>query len=137
MGVAALVIGIIAIICGFIPLCGYFALLPAVVGLILGIISASKAAKNNQPKSVALAGAILNGIAIIFIVVWTAIFISNAKEAKIQFDKEMQKNMPVELKKQMKEIDKNMSEKMKKDMKEMQDKAEKDVKKMQKDMEKK
>ena len=84
MGIAALIIGIVAVIVGFIPVCGIIALLPAIVGLILGIVEVSKKSKANQPKGLGLAGIILNAVAIIVIVVWSALF---AKAAQ----KEMQK----------------------------------------------
>ena len=38
MGIAALVLGIVSIIIAFVPFCGIIAFLPALVGLILGII---------------------------------------------------------------------------------------------------
>ena len=38
MGVAALILGIVSTIFGFVPFCGIIAFVPAVVGLILGII---------------------------------------------------------------------------------------------------
>ena len=56
MGIAALVIGIVAVIIGFIPGCGIIALLPAIVGLILGIIEVKKKSKAGQPKGKGMAG---------------------------------------------------------------------------------
>jgi len=85
MGIAALVIGIVAVIVGFIPVCGFFALLPAVVGLVLGIIDAKKKAKQKQPKGVSVAGIVLNIIAIVVIIIWVAVLAKNAEITSSQF----------------------------------------------------
>ena len=73
MGLAAMIIGIIAVVLGFIPFCGYFALLPAIVGLILGIVDVKKKSKAQQPKGQGMAGIVLNAVAIIVILLWTLV----------------------------------------------------------------
>lgn len=70
MGVAALVLGIVSIICALTP-CGVIAWLPALVGLILGIVDVSIRGKKNLPKGKGIAGIVLNGLALIFIAFWT------------------------------------------------------------------
>ncbi|MHC4460668.1 MAG: hypothetical protein ACYS6W_03300 [Planctomycetota bacterium] len=74
MGLAAMIIGIIAVVLGFIPFCGYFALLPAIAGLILGIVDVKKKSKAQQPKGQGMAGIVLNAVAIIVILLWTLVF---------------------------------------------------------------
>lgn len=74
MGLAAMIIGIIAVVLGFIPFCGYFALLPAIVGLILGIVDVKQKSKAKQPKGQGMAGIVLNAVAIVVILVWTLVF---------------------------------------------------------------
>jgi len=74
MGLAAMIIGIIAVVLGFIPFCGYFALLPAIVGLILGIVDVKQKSKAKQPKGQGMAGIVLNAVAIIVILLWTLVF---------------------------------------------------------------
>ena len=74
MGLAAMVIGIVAVVLGFIPFCGYFALLPAIVGLILGIIDVKNKSKAKQPKGMGMAGVVLNAVALIVILLWTLVF---------------------------------------------------------------
>ena len=76
MGVASLVIGIVAAILGFLPFCGYFAFLPAVVWLILGIVDLVKCGKENLPKNISIAGIALNGVAILVILSWTVLFVA-------------------------------------------------------------
>ncbi len=81
MGIAALIIGIVAVVLGLIPGCGLiFGLPPAIVGLILGIIEMKKKGKANQPKGMGLAGTILNALAIVIILVWTLVIAAGAKE---------------------------------------------------------
>ena len=51
MGIAALVLGIISIISSLIPGCGFIiALLPALIGLILGIVDVVKNQKVENQK---------------------------------------------------------------------------------------
>jgi hypothetical protein len=101
MGVASLVLGIFSIVCGFIPLCNFFALIPAVVGLVLGIVSAVGNKKRQKPNGMAIAGAIMSGIAILSIIFWLMIFAgatasasqqiqSNLNEIKIEVKKAKQ-----------------------------------------------
>lgn len=73
MGVASLVLGIISIIIGFVPLCGAIAFLPAVIGLILGIIDMVKKSKSNEKKGMTIAGLIMCAVAILVIFFWVFI----------------------------------------------------------------
>lgn len=74
MGIAALILGIISIIIGFIPLCGVIALLPAFIGLILGIVDVVLKAKKNEPKGISIAGIVLSAIAMVIIIFWVFVF---------------------------------------------------------------
>ncbi|MHC4655160.1 MAG: hypothetical protein ACYS91_09090 [Planctomycetota bacterium] len=79
MGLAAMIIGIVAVILGIIPGCGLvFGLPPAIVGLILGIVDVKKKSKAKQPKGMGMAGLVLNAVAIVFIILWTLIFAAGA-----------------------------------------------------------
>lgn len=80
MGVAALVLGIIAVVVSFIPFCGTWAIVPAIVGLVLGIIDWIKKGKAGEKKGKAVAGTICSGVAIIIIIVWWALFGMAAKK---------------------------------------------------------
>lgn len=68
MGIASMVIGIISAILGVIPLCGNIAFLPALIGLVLGIVDIVIKAKNQQPKGQAIAGVVLCSISLIIII---------------------------------------------------------------------
>ena len=65
MDTASLVIGIISAVLGFIPCVNLFVILPAIVGLILGIISFRKKREEELPSGVALAGIILNALPLV------------------------------------------------------------------------
>jgi hypothetical protein len=80
-----MIIGIVSAILGFVPFCNYFATLPAVVGLILGIVDVVQKNKKQQPgKGVGIAGIILNAAAIILILLWT--FVIAAASATTEFE---------------------------------------------------
>jgi len=86
MGIAALIIGIVAIILGLVPACGLvFGLPPAIVGLILGIVDVAKKSKAQQPKGLGLAGIILNVVAVAVIVIWTLVIAAAAKDKSGEF----------------------------------------------------
>ena len=85
MGIAALVLGIVAVIVGFIPVCGFIALVPAAVGLVLGIIDAKQKSKQKQPKGVSVAGIILNIIAIVVILIWVVVLAKKTDSVGEQF----------------------------------------------------
>lgn len=65
-----MIIGIISLVIAFIPMCGFWAAAPAMVGLILGIIDLVLKTKRKQPRGKAIVGVILNPLAIIAIVAW-------------------------------------------------------------------
>lgn len=64
MDIASLVIGIVAIVLGMIPCINLFAVLPAIIGLVLGVVSAVQKSKTNEPKGKAISGLILNILAL-------------------------------------------------------------------------
>lgn len=87
MGVAALVLGIVSLVISFIPLCGTWALIPAIVGVVLGIVDWVKKKKEDAPKGKAIAGTICSGIAIIVIVAWWLLFGIAANEASKELNR--------------------------------------------------
>ncbi|MCK5785807.1 MAG: hypothetical protein KAH54_04505 [Candidatus Sabulitectum sp.] len=65
MDTASLVIGIVAAIIGFIPCLNLFVIVPAIVGLILGIVSFRKRSAEELPTGIALTGIILNALPLV------------------------------------------------------------------------
>lgn len=74
MGIAALVLGIISFIIGFIPLCGSIALVPAIIGLILGIVDTVLKSKKGEKIAISVTGLVLSAISIVVIIFWVFIF---------------------------------------------------------------
>ena len=80
MDIASLVIGIVAVIIGFIPCVQIFVFLPALVGLILGIVSFLRKRQVEEPAGIALAGILLNAIPLVIMTV-LAIFVGFSADA--------------------------------------------------------
>ncbi|UDQ98030.1 DUF4190 domain-containing protein [Lentisphaerota bacterium WC36G] len=98
MGVASLIIGIVSLMISFIPICGYFSLIPATVGIILGAVAYSKDPKSEEPKGQALAGLILNIVTIGVLLTWTILIIFGDN-----IDPEEMKHMQIKLQENMEE----------------------------------
>ena len=58
----------------FIPFCGTWAVIPAIVGLVLGIIDWVKKKKTGEAKGKSIAGTICSGVAIVIIIVYWLLF---------------------------------------------------------------
>ncbi len=69
MDIASLVLGIVSLLFSFIPYCNYFMIIPAIVGLILGIIDVSQKSKLEMPKGIGITGIILNALALLIIII--------------------------------------------------------------------
>ena len=78
MGVASLVLGIIAVLVAWIPCVGNLAFLPAVIGLVLGICDAVGKHKKGLPKGIAIAGSVCSGVALSIIVLYYFLIASAA-----------------------------------------------------------
>jgi len=87
MGVASLVLGIIAILVAWVPCIGWFALLPALIGLILGIVeivqkNGAKAKGDNTASPVlGFVGTGLNALSIVMVIVVTVLLGRGLEEA--------------------------------------------------------
>ncbi len=74
MGIASLVLGIVSLILAFVPCCGIVSVIPAIIGLILGIVEVVKKKKAGEPKGKGIAGIVLGVVAIIVTIVWFLVF---------------------------------------------------------------
>jgi Na+/melibiose symporter-like transporter len=74
MDIASLAIGVVAAVLGFIPCCGWMALGPAIVGLILGILDFNRKREAEAQTTVAIVGIALNGLAILVILGYYLLF---------------------------------------------------------------
>lgn len=75
MGVAAMVLGIIAILLACVPYCNYIGFILAIVGLILGIVDAAKKSKTGESKGMAVTGIVLSTITLVISIVWIVLLI--------------------------------------------------------------
>lgn len=64
MGIASLVLGIVSLVLGFVPFVWLIAIIPAIVGLILGIISLAK----KKQKGQSIAGIVISAITIVLLI---------------------------------------------------------------------
>ena len=81
LGIASLILGIVAAVIALIPVCGVIAFAPAIVGLVLGVINVVLRGKANLPKGVGMAGIILNVAAVVFILAYVYVILPQAVEA--------------------------------------------------------
>lgn len=70
MAIASLVLGIVSVVISFLPFCGIIALIPAIVGLILGIVDLVKKTEEKTTKGMSIAGIACSGVAIVLIAYW-------------------------------------------------------------------
>lgn len=81
MGIAALILGIVSLIMALVPLCGVIAIVPAFVGIVLGIVDlVSKVRKNSRVP--AIVGIVLSFIAFVVIVFWVVFFVILGAEGR-------------------------------------------------------
>ena len=81
MAVAGMVLGIIALIFGFIPLFGAFIAFPCLaVGLPLSGVAFYRGLKDETGKGMAIAGIATNIVALIIIVLWIFVFAVSSDE---------------------------------------------------------
>lgn len=80
MGIAAMILGILGAVIALTPCIGMAALIPAPIGLILGIVDVILKKKNRLPIGMGIAGIVLNMVAIAFAIFW--IFILGTRQSQ-------------------------------------------------------
>jgi hypothetical protein len=70
MGVTALVLGILGVICSFIPCFGFFAIMFGALAIIFGAIGMSQAKKGGGAPGTPRAGLILGILSTVFTIIW-------------------------------------------------------------------
>lgn len=86
MGIASLVLGIVAILICWIPIIGVISFVLTIVGLILGIIEITRKDKTQEQKGIGIAGVIICAIAIPIIIITTIISIGVLTASIIESD---------------------------------------------------
>lgn len=83
LGTAGLVVGIIALLFSFIPCLGLWAIVPAIVGIVLSAISMKQAGRVGAPKGMATAGLVCAIVAAAIAIYWiyvTVYLVSNTPD---------------------------------------------------------
>src|SRR5688572_25826262 len=83
LGTAGLVVGIIALLFSFIPCLGLWAIVPAIVGIILSAIGRKQAKRANAPTGMATGGLVCSIIAGAIAIYWiyvTVYVVSNSPD---------------------------------------------------------
>jgi len=78
LGLTALILGIISVIISIIPFCNYIGLVPAMIGIVLGVVSLTQNENLNETynsKPLAITGIVFCGIAIVMSIVWSVLFL--------------------------------------------------------------
>jgi len=87
LGIAGLVIGIIAVFVSFIPCIGLLALLPGVVAVVLSAIALNQANRGNGAKGLIIAALVISIFGTTIAAVWGLFFASVATEGERWKDK--------------------------------------------------
>lgn len=106
MGVASLVLGILALVIAWVPCVGVYALIFSILGVILGLCGMSKAKKTGEGKGISIAGFVCNTVATV-IAIWWFMVIGATVSATDKAIKEVSESEAV---KNLGEVGKNLDE---------------------------
>lgn len=96
LGIAGLVLGIIALIISFIPCLGMYALVPGIIAVILSALGFSQASKANAKKGLIIAALVISIIGTA-IAAWQYYIFRNAPAKIEEIGKEFQRALEEEL----------------------------------------
>lgn len=82
MGIAALVLGIIAAPLAFIPCTTFIAWLPAGLAIIFGAVGLSQAKKGNGKTGLPIAGLVIGAVSLIIVICWVVVFAEAVSEVR-------------------------------------------------------
>lgn len=85
MGIASLVLGIVAVVGSFIPEYGLLALIPALAGFGLGVADVAVKTKKGKRDLLGKSGLLVSGIGMVFVIGMT-IMINPAPESQVPVD---------------------------------------------------
>lgn len=81
MGIASLVLGILALIVSFVPCVGVYALVFSILGVILGAVGIVKAKKSGEGKGLSIGGLVCNIVATAIAIWWFVVMGAVVTEA--------------------------------------------------------
>ncbi len=85
MGTASLLIGIFTALIAFIPFLNYASVVPALIGLAIGAIELVRAREEGRPQGTAIAGTVLNSVALVNVVIWSLVLSFGFSEIQKSF----------------------------------------------------
>ena len=76
MGLTALILGIISVLISLIPFCNYFGLVPAIAGIVMGVVSLMNNSKGDlNHRAMSITGIVFCSLAIVMSLIWSILFI--------------------------------------------------------------
>lgn len=118
-GVAALVLGILALLIAFIPCVGMLALIPGVIGIVFAIVGLNQAAQANASRGLVIAALVISILGTTIAVVWVFALSSSSFVIKDTLDKvtrefnnDFTKEYGKSFDKALKETSKNLEEEL-------------------------
>ena len=75
MGLTALILGILAVILSLIPFCNYVGLIPAIIGVVLGVVALTQPDDKYNSKALSITGIVFCMVAVVLSVVWSVLFL--------------------------------------------------------------
>ncbi|HDR88058.1 MAG TPA: DUF4190 domain-containing protein [Bacteroidetes bacterium] len=115
LGIAALVLGIVALILAFIPCFGWIALIPGIIAIILAVVALSQASQARAPKGMIIAALVISilGTSVAAVVAshsnqWGREWFRSLDRATDEFEKEFESGYGKSLDEAVKEIDKEL-----------------------------
>ena len=89
MGVTALVLGILGVVCSFIPCFGLFAIIFGILAIIFGAVGLNQAKKGGGSQKMPKAGLVLGIISFVFAILWYALFVAAVADSAAEFENAM------------------------------------------------
>lgn len=87
LGIAGLIVGIVALLFSFIPCLGMWAIVPAIVGLIMSAISMKQAGAAGAPKGMAIGGLICSILGLLIALYWIYLLYFGASQVMNELEK--------------------------------------------------
>lgn len=76
MGITSFILGVVSLILSFLPFTHFFAIVPAIIGLIMGITDLVYNRKNTEhKKGLSISGVVLSFVSLMFGIMWTIIIL--------------------------------------------------------------
>ena len=89
MGVTALVLGILGVVCSFIPCFGVFAIIFGILAIIFGAVGLNQAKKGGGSQKMPRAGLVLGIISTVFTIIWWLSFAAAVADSASDFEDAM------------------------------------------------